>query len=118
MHRVEIIQSGKHCLRLRRVRTYVFALRQRWLYENQRALLQIHRLHEQRDSNQALLRWCSAKQSQLSTVNVLNDCFHIWHSGPFATINGFRLGRNHTTQVCANWEPDRFNCRTRWTGMK
>jgi hypothetical protein len=24
--------------------------------------------------------------------NVLNDCFHIWHAGPWATINGARLG--------------------------
>lgn len=25
-------------------------------------------------------------------INVTNDCFHIWHDGPFATINGLRLG--------------------------
>jgi beclin len=25
-------------------------------------------------------------------VNVMNDCFHIWYDGPFATINGLRLG--------------------------
>jgi hypothetical protein len=24
--------------------------------------------------------------------NVTNDCFHIWHHGPFGTINGLRLG--------------------------
>jgi beclin 1 len=24
--------------------------------------------------------------------NVTNDCFHIWHQGPFGTINGHRLG--------------------------
>jgi hypothetical protein len=24
--------------------------------------------------------------------NVTNDCFHIWHRGPFGTINGLRLG--------------------------
>ena len=24
--------------------------------------------------------------------NVTNDCFHIWYNGPFATINGLRLG--------------------------
>eukprot|EP00934_Nitzschia_sp_Nitz4_P008739 Nitzschia sp. Nitz4//scaffold90_size81538//62898//64028//NITZ4_005326-RA/size81538-processed-gene-0.54-mRNA-1//-1//CDS//3329560032//8729//frame0 len=28
----------------------------------------------------------------LSRWNVVNDCFHIWHSGPWATINGARLG--------------------------
>jgi len=26
-------------------------------------------------------------------MNVPNDAFYIWHAGPFATINGFRLGR-------------------------
>ena len=24
--------------------------------------------------------------------NVINDAFHVWYAGPFATINGFRLG--------------------------
>ena len=24
--------------------------------------------------------------------NVTNDCLHVWHNGPFATINGMRLG--------------------------
>ena len=26
-------------------------------------------------------------------MHVPNDAFYIWHAGPFATINGFRLGR-------------------------
>nr|AWV66689.1 beclin1 isoform X1 [Brachionus koreanus] len=30
--------------------------------------------------------------NRLSSVNVLNAAFHIWHSGPFGTINYFRLG--------------------------
>lgn len=29
----------------------------------------------------------------LRASNVLNDAFHIWHDGPFGTINGLRLGR-------------------------
>ena len=29
----------------------------------------------------------------MSQMNAVNDCFYIWHSGPFATINNFRLGR-------------------------
>jgi beclin 1 len=32
-------------------------------------------------------------------MNVANDAFHIWHSGPFGTINGFRLGRLSVEQV-------------------
>mmetsp|Transcript_2283 Transcript_2283/g.3173 ORF Transcript_2283/g.3173 Transcript_2283/m.3173 type:complete len:337 (+) Transcript_2283:65-1075(+) len=27
-----------------------------------------------------------------SSINVINDCFHIWHDKQFATISGFRLG--------------------------
>mmetsp|Transcript_1574 Transcript_1574/g.1854 ORF Transcript_1574/g.1854 Transcript_1574/m.1854 type:complete len:347 (-) Transcript_1574:54-1094(-) len=29
----------------------------------------------------------------LQTINVLNDCFHIWYDGPYGTINGLRLGK-------------------------
>lgn len=32
-------------------------------------------------------------------MNVANDAFHIWHAGPFGTINGFRLGRLSVEQV-------------------
>ena len=32
------------------------------------------------------------KLQQLSLYDSMNDTFHIWYSGPFATINGFRLG--------------------------
>eukprot|EP00158_Paraphelidium_tribonemae_P003401 Partr_v1_DN26098_c0_g1_i4_m607 putative beclin 1 len=41
-------------------------------------------------------------------TNVYNDTFHIWHDGPFGTINGFRLGRlpdQHVdwTEINAAW---------------
>lgn len=39
---------------------------------------------------------------ELSSINVLNDCFHIWHDGPFGTINGLRMGRLTTLPV--DWE--------------
>ena len=29
----------------------------------------------------------------LRRTSVYNDAFHIWHAGPFGTINNFRLGR-------------------------
>lgn len=35
-------------------------------------------------------------------TGALNDCFHIWHQGPFATINGFRVGRLNTHVV--DWQ--------------
>ena len=49
----------------------------------------------------ALLDYVSAvaekdKQQDLFHVyhrsNIMNECFFIWHDGPFATINGLRLG--------------------------
>ena len=33
-----------------------------------------------------------AQLDVLRTLDVTNDCFHIWHRGPFGTINGLRLG--------------------------
>jgi Apg6 BARA domain len=33
-----------------------------------------------------------AHLEKLMRYNAINDVFHIWHSGPFGTINNFRLG--------------------------
>lgn len=33
-----------------------------------------------------------AQLAVLRTLDVTNDCFHIWHRGPYGTINGLRLG--------------------------
>jgi hypothetical protein len=50
---------------------------------------------------QALLEFLSATTRRKNATamlelsqqwNATNDCFHIWHQGPFATINGHRLG--------------------------
>jgi beclin 1 len=34
----------------------------------------------------------SSRLQKLMQINVINDAFHIWYSGPFGTINNFRLG--------------------------
>lgn len=39
---------------------------------------------------------------RLRRTNVVNDAFHIWHEGPFATISGFRLGRTPSQPV--DWD--------------
>lgn len=39
------------------------------------------------------LAYCKQRLEKLSETNILNQTFHIWHTGQFATINGFRLGR-------------------------
>lgn len=36
---------------------------------------------------------------RMKRFNVCNDAFFLWHDGPFATINGFRLGRLPTQPV-------------------
>ena len=39
------------------------------------------------------LRHNQDQLNKLKKTNVFNATFHIWHSGHFGTINGFRLGR-------------------------
>ena len=39
------------------------------------------------------LRFNQSQLDKLKKTNVFNATFHIWHSGHFGTINGFRLGR-------------------------
>lgn len=34
----------------------------------------------------------SLQMKKILQINVINDAFYIWYSGPFATINNFRLG--------------------------
>eukprot|EP00978_Attheya_sp_CCMP212_P013609 scaffold34157_cov52-Attheya_sp.AAC.6 len=38
--------------------------------------------------------------------NATNDCFHIWHRGPFGTINGLRLGCRTTTTPASPTYPN------------
>lgn len=44
----------------------------------------------------------SAQLESLQRTNVWNDVFHIWKAGPFATVNGARLGRLGEANV--TWE--------------
>lgn len=39
------------------------------------------------------LRYAQTLFDKLKRTTVFNATFHIWHSGPFGTINNFRLGR-------------------------
>lgn len=39
------------------------------------------------------LKYTQNQLEKLKKMNVFNATFHIWHTGHFATINGFRLGR-------------------------
>lgn len=48
---------------------------------------------EEQRSVDNLLRNAEFQLKRLRKTNVFNATFHIWHQGPFGTINGFRLGR-------------------------
>ena len=39
------------------------------------------------------IRYAQNQMDRLRKTNVFSATFHVWHSGHFATINGFRLGR-------------------------
>lgn len=54
---------------------------------------QLIKLEEKQESLDNQLQNTKFHFQRLRTVNVLNAAFHIWHSGPFGTINFFRLGR-------------------------
>jgi len=40
-----------------------------------------------------------AQLQRFMQINVLNDAFYVWYSGPYATINNFRLGNLSTRPI-------------------
>ena len=40
-------------------------------------------------------KYAQAQIERLKKTNAFNATFHIWHTGHFATINGFRLGNKY-----------------------
>lgn len=75
---------------------------QSYLLEYSNSKRQLVKLEEKQESLDNQLRNTKFHFNRLRTVNVLNATFHIWHSGPFGTINYFRLGR--LTGVPVEWE--------------
>jgi beclin 1 len=51
-------------------------------------------------SNEFQLKLQRFHNEKLQKTVVYNDTFCIGHSGPFGTINGFRLGRLNSQPVC------------------
>lgn len=49
-------------------------------------------LHDYSSSLESESRSISNRLQKLMNYDSINDAFHIWYSGPFATINNFRLG--------------------------
>eukprot|EP00698_Gefionella_okellyi_P010923 TRINITY_DN2861_c0_g5_i1.p1 TRINITY_DN2861_c0_g5~~TRINITY_DN2861_c0_g5_i1.p1 ORF type:complete len:407 (-),score=84.73 TRINITY_DN2861_c0_g5_i1:49-1092(-) len=56
--------------------------------------LQLHTYESERDAVQRSIERYTEQLNMLRATNVLNDTFHIWHDGPFGTINGLRLGKH------------------------
>ena len=75
---------------------------QAYLLEYSNFKRQLIKLEEKQESLDNQLQNAKFHFNRLRTVNVLNATFHIWHSGPFGTINYFRLGRLPGTPV--EWE--------------
>lgn len=72
---------------------------QTYLLEYSNFKRQLIKLEEKQESLDNQLQNTKFHFNRLRTVNVLNAAFHIWHSGPFGTINFFRLGRLPGIQV-------------------
>jgi len=59
----------------------------------------LSKLNDELQSIQAHLDHEGLLLSKFMKLNPINDTFHIWYSGPFATINDFRLGRLPSHQL-------------------
>jgi len=65
------------------------------LYFNE-LTMQCSSLHENLSSLTVESTRAANQLSRFMQINVLNDAFYVWFSGPFGTINGFRLGKLST----------------------
>lgn len=68
-------------------------LNQSYWTEYNQLKYQLFNLDDEIISAENQLTYYRQRIDQLGKTNVLNATFHIWHTGNFATINGFRLGR-------------------------
>ena len=83
-------------------------MEQQYWHANAQYESQLMTEYEQLQSLDRQLDYTSSHLEKLRKANVYNDAFHIWHDGPFGTINGFRLGRlpDHPvewTEINAAW---------------
>jgi len=69
------------------------ALRAKYWHEFNEFNFQLQAHMEERDAVLARIESTCEARERLRHTNVYNDAFHIWHHGPFGTINNFRLGR-------------------------
>lgn len=84
---------------LKRRRALIQTTRQEHQAVHQQLQERCHELHHEQEIAVADYRGWKLRHQQATTLleesqrwNVLNDGFFVWHQGPFATINGVRLG--------------------------
>lgn len=61
--------------------------------------LQLNAYMDEKDALINKIESACAQLELLKRTNIYNDAFHIWHDGPFGTINSFRLGRTSDTHI-------------------
>jgi len=77
----------------------VTAMQTKWMEKLQELRQERSVVLEGRERLEALNALALRQLDAFAQLYAPNDCFHIWHAGPFATINGFRLGRLAADQV-------------------
>jgi len=95
---LEAVEAERALVRRRRAqvegkRRRLRWLQSRWWVSNNAAERTLVQLIESRRAVLEDVARAEARLQALVQLNAANDCFYIWHAGPFATINGCRLGR-------------------------
>jgi beclin 1 len=95
---LEAVEAERALVRRRRAQVEGKRRRLRWLQSqwwvsNNAAERTLVQLVENRRAVLEDVARAEARLQALVQLNAANDCFYIWHAGPFATINGCRLGR-------------------------
>ncbi|KAH9403767.1 Beclin-1 [Tyrophagus putrescentiae] len=71
----------------------------RYWHEYNNVKYNFFQCEEEQSTLENKLRYAKTFYGKLKSTCVFNATFHIWHSGDFATINGFRMGRLESMQV-------------------
>jgi beclin 1 len=61
--------------------------------------LEMDAFSEEKEALVSKIESASCQLELLKRTNIYNDVFHIWHDGPFGTINSFRMGKTNKIQV-------------------
>ena len=61
--------------------------------------LELDAFTEEKHALVSKIEGAHAQLELLKRTNIYNDVFHIWHDGPFGTINSFRMGKTNKIQV-------------------